>query len=287
MPFTGFGEVAERLRRSTVVVRGSLRGGGSGVIVSTDGLIATNAHVLNGRRISVQLWDGSELEASIVRMDRSRDLAALRISPPSPPAVVLADSSEVRAGELALAIGNPLGFVGALSTGVIHAVGPLPGLGGASWVQASLRLAPGNSGGPLANAFGDVVGINSMVAGRLALAIPSNTVKNFLAGRALSAWLGVTVSPVQVPGRGCGLFGLLILEIEQGSPAALASLLPGDTLLGTEERRFEAVEDLQTVLEGIGERQARFEFLRGGYANVRKVTVLIGSTERAERPRAA
>lgn len=285
MPFTGFGEVAERLRRSTVVVGGSFGGGGSGVIVSDDGLIATNAHVLNGRRISVQLWDGRELEASLVRMDHSRDLAALRIRAASPPAAVLADSSQVRAGELALAVGNPLGFVGALSTGVIHAVGPLPGLGSASWVQAGLRLAPGNSGGPLANACGDVVGINSMVAGRLALAIPSNIVKNFFAGRALPARLGVTVSPVQIPGS--GLFGLLILEIEEGSPAALASLLPGDTLLGAEERRFVAVEDLRTLLEGDGERQVRFEFLRGDYANIRKVTVLLGGAKPAERPRAA
>lgn len=287
MTFTGFGEVAERLRRSTVVVRCGLRGAGSGVIVSGEGLVATNAHVLNGRCVSVQLWDGRELDASIVRMDRSRDLATLRVIAAGPPAAVLADSSRVRAGELALAVGNPLGFVGALSTGVIHAVGPIPGLGAGSWVQANLRLAPGNSGGPLANAFGDVIGINSIVAGRLALAIPSNTVKNFLAGRASSAWLGVTVSPVRVPGRGRGLFGLRILEIEEGSPAALASLLPGDTLLGTDEQRFVAAGDLRTLLEGVGERQARLEFLRGDYANVRKVTVLLGGPKPAGRPRAA
>ena len=287
MPFKRFGEVAERLRRSTVVVRGNLRGGGSGVIVSTDGLIATNAHVLSGRHMRVQLWDGRELEASVVRMDRSCDLAALRISATSPPAATLGDSSQLRAGELALAVGNPLGFVGAISTGVIHVVGPFPGLGGASWVQATTRLAPGNSGGPLANGVGDVVGINSMVAGRLALAIPSNTLKNFLAGTASSAWLGVTVSPVRVPGRGRGLFGLLILEIEEGSPAALASLLPGDTLLGTEQRRFLGVDDLRSLLESADERLTRLEFLRGDYANVRKVTVLLGGPKSAERPPAA
>src|SRR5215470_19812691 len=121
MAFTGFGEVAERLRRSTVVVRGSTRGGGSGVICSGDGLIVTNAHVLSGRGASIQLWDGRELDADIRQMDRSRDLAALQISSKGLPAAVLADSTRVRAGELALAVGNPLGFVGALSTGVIHA----------------------------------------------------------------------------------------------------------------------------------------------------------------------
>jgi serine protease Do len=286
MAFAGFGEVAERLRRSTVVVRGGARGGGSGVICSADGLVVTNAHVLGGRRASVQLWDGREFEADITQIDRSRDLAALRVSPKGLPAAALADSTRVRAGELALAIGNPLGFVGALSTGVIHTVGPLPGLGAASWVQANLRLAPGNSGGPLANALGEVIGINAMVAGRLALAIPSNTVRTFLSRRASSAWLGVSVSPVQVPEGGSSRFGLLILKIEQGSPAALASLLPGDILLGTEGRSFAAIEDLRTLLQGNGERQLRLEFLRGDYLKVRKVTVLPGAAL-AVRSRAA
>src|SRR5258708_38875961 len=98
-----------------------------------------------------------------------------------------------------MAIGNPLGFVGALTTGVIHAVGPIRGLGSRSWVQADVRLAPGNSGGPLADARGHVIGINTMVAGRLALAIPSNVVQNFLSAGPSGAWLGVTVHPVKVP----------------------------------------------------------------------------------------
>ena len=286
MTITGFGEVAERLRRSTVVVRGHARGGGSGVICSGDGLIVTNAHVLGNRSASVQLWDGRELVADIARMDRSCDLAALRVPAAGLSAATLSDSSRVRAGELALAIGNPLGFVGALSTGVIHAVGRLPGLGAAVWVQANLRLAPGNSGGPLANAFGEVIGINAMVAGRLALAIPSTTVKNFLVGRASSAWLGVSVSPVRVPDGRSGRFGLVILEIEEASPAALASFLPGDILLGTEERGFGHIEDLRILLQAGSERQVRFEFLRGDYSKVRKVTVLLGAWP-AERPRAA
>jgi serine protease Do len=267
-------------------VRGHARGGGSGVICSGDGLIVTNAHVLGGRRASVQLWDGRELVADIARMDRSRDLAALRVPAAGLSAATLADSSRSRAGELALAIGNPLGFIGALSTGVVHAVGPLPGLGAAAWVQTNLRLAPGNSGGPLANALGDVIGVNAMVAGRLGLAIPSNTVRNFLVARASSAWLGVSVSPVRIPDGRSGRFGLLIFEIEEASPAVQASFLPGDILLGTEERRFGHVEDLPTVLQGSGERQVRFEFLRGDYSKVRKVTVLLGAGP-VERPRAA
>ena len=286
MAFTGFGEVAERLRRSTVVVRGGQGSGGSGVVYSADGLIVTNAHVLSGRRASIELWDGRQLDADVTQIDRSCDLAALRASSKGLLAAMLSDSGRVRAGELVLAIGNPFGFVGALSTGVVHAVGPLPGLGAASWVQANLRLAPGNSGGPLANASGEVVGINAMVAGRLALAIPSNTVRNFLSGRAPSAWLGVSVSPVQVPASRSGGFGLLILEIEEGSPAARASFLPGDILLGTERGPFAAIEDLRIALHGSGERELRFEFLRGDYSRVRRVTVLVG-TRPAERSRAA
>jgi len=286
MAFTGFGEVAERLRRSTVVVRGGQGSGGSGVVYSADGSIVTNAHVLSGRRTSIELWDGRQLDADVTQIDRSCDLAALRASSKGLLAAMLSDSGRVRAGELVLAIGNPFGFVGALSTGVVHAVGPLPGLGAASWVQANLRLAPGNSGGPLANASGEVVGINAMVAGRLALAIPSNTVRSFLSGRAPSAWLGVSVSPVQVPASRSGGFGLLILEIEEGSPAARASFLPGDILLGTERGPFAAIEDLRIALHGSGERQLRFEFLRGDYSRVRRVTVLVG-TRPAERSRAA
>src|SRR5258705_13171475 len=119
-------------------------------------------------------------------LDSRRDLAALCIAASGLPAVSVADSSQIRPGELVIAIGNPLGFVGALSTGVIQAVGPLRGIGSQQWVQAGVRLAPGNSGGPLADARGRVIGVNTTVAGGLALAIPD-------------AWLGVTVHPVRVP----------------------------------------------------------------------------------------
>ena len=190
----------------------------------------------------------------------------------------VADSSQIRPGELVIAIGNPLGFVGALSTGVIHAVGPLRGIGSQQWVQAGVRLAPGNSGGPLADARGRVIGVNTMVAGGLALAIPSNTVRDFLVSGAQDAWLGVTVHPVRVP-RGAGrgsAFGLVLLKVEQGSPAASASLLPGDILLGTDEKSFVSVHDLAEPLQGRGPRLVRFEFLRGDYQSIRRVTVRFG-----------
>jgi serine protease Do len=273
---SGFGEVAEQLRRSTVVIYAG--GSGSGIIWSADGMIVTNAHVARRSPVNVQLWDGCELQAEIVSRNPRCDLALLRVNANNLPAVTAADSSQVLPGELAIAVGNPLGFIGALTTGTVHAVGPLRGLGPHSWIQANLRLAPGNSGGPLADARGRIIGINAMVAGRLALAIPSNAVQEFLSSGSSDSWLGVTVHPVQVPevaGRR-KVFGLLVLEVESGSPAANASLLPGDILLGTEDRWFTSVDDLSQVLRGSGPRIARLEFLRGEYLRVRRVSVQLG-----------
>jgi serine protease Do len=289
MPFTGFGDIAEQLRRTTVLIHAGGRGNGSGIVWSSDGTIITNAHVARGPRLHVQLWDGRELDATVASRDRGRDLALLRVAATGLPAASAADSSQVRPGELAIAIGNPMGFVGALTTGVVHAVGPLRGLGPQSWVQADVRLAPGNSGGPLADARGRVIGVNTMVAGRLALAIPSNVVADFLAGGHSDAWLGVTLYPVQVPrpGRSGKTFGLVVLEVEPGSPAAQASLVAGDILLGADDKPFTLLEDLARALRGAGPRTLRVEFLRGDYARVRRVTIQLGSEALGRRSAAA
>jgi serine protease Do len=276
MAIAGFGEVAEQLRRSTVLIHAGGRGSGSGVIWTSDGTIVTNAHVVRGSNIRVQLWDGREFDATVTARDPRHDLAALRIGANSLPAASPTDSSHLRPGELAIAIGNPMGFVGALTTGVIHAMGPLRGLGPQTWVQASVRLAPGNSGGPLADARGHVIGINTMVAGRLALAIPSNAVLDFLAAGPRSAWLGVTLHPVRLPGATGHAFGLVLLEVEPGSPAAQASLMAGDILLGTEQEPFSSIEDLARAIDGVGFRLLRLQFLRGSYSRVRRVTVRLG-----------
>jgi len=276
MIFSGLGEIAERLRRSTVLVQPNDRGAGSGILWNADGLIITNAHVASAPRARIQLWDGREFQATIASRDPHLDLAALQIEASGLPAGAAADSSKVRPGELAVAVGNPLGFVGALTTGVIHAVGPLRRFGPRPWIQADVRLAPGNSGGPLADAQGHVIGINTMVAGRLALAIPSNSVKRFLAGDTRGSWLGVTVRPVRVPRANQRAFGLVILEVQPGSPAAHASLLTGDILLGTEAGRFTSLEDLTGALEPTRPRVLRIEFLRGDYTRVRRIAVQLG-----------
>ncbi len=278
---TGLGEIAENLRRSTVVIQSGGRGSGSGVIWSSDGSIITNDHVARGMQVKVQLWDGREFDAIIASRDTRRDLALLRIGAMNLPSVSVADSSQTRPGELAIAIGNPLGFIGALTTGVIHTVGPLPGLGSRSWVQADVRLAPGNSGGPLADARGRLIGINTMIAGRLALAIPSNVVRDFLSTGPSDAWLGVTVYPVRIArpnaaGATVQEFGLLLCEVEPHSPASSASLLPGDILVGYEEEAFESLGDLTKALKGNNHRLLRLEFLRGDYSLVRRVTIQLG-----------
>jgi len=278
MAFTGFGDITEKLRRSTVLIHAGNRSAGSGVIWSSDGTILTNAHVARGRQVSVRLWDGREFDAAVVSRDPRRDLASLHIHATNLPSVFVADSAQVRPGELAIAIGNPMGFVGALTTGLIHAVGPVRGLGPQFWVQADVRLAPGNSGGPLADAHGRLIGINTMVAGRLALAIPSNAVRDFLSTGPSNAWLGVTVCPVRIPrSSGTGGFGLLLLEVESHSAASYASLLPGDILLGTEDKVFTSLDDLSKALEGSGARHLRLQFLRGDYSGIRRVTVQLGN----------
>lgn len=282
MQIKGLGEVAERVRRSTVLVQPGGRGSGSGVIWRSDGLIITNAHVARGSRMEVSLWDGREFRAEITARDARRDLAALRIEAKDLSAAAIGDSAKVRAGELAIAVGNPLGFLGAMTTGIVHAVGPLRGLGSRYWVQADVRLAPGNSGGPMADSNGRVIGINTMAAGRLALAIPSNDVAQFLAAgvESRSNWMGVTVTPVRLPQSSRQNFGLLVLGIEPESPAANASLLLGDILLGTEGRAFHSVEDFADALQGEASRVLRLEFLRGDYTRVRRVSVQLGARGR-------
>jgi serine protease Do len=281
MSIPGLGEIADRLRRSTVLVRpGGSKGNGSGVLWSSDGLIVTNAHVAQGARAEVSLWDGREFRAEVISRDARRDLAALRISTDNLMAAEFGDSSRVRPGEIAIAVGNPLGFVGALTTGVVHAVGPIRGLGSQSWVQSDVRLAPGNSGGPLADARGRVIGINAMVAGRLALAVASNEVARFLRGEngAESLRLGVSVMPVRLPrSNGGRKFALVLASVEPGTAAARASLLPGDILLGTEDKRFASVRDLAEALQGDDARLLRLEFLRGDYERVRRVSVRLAA----------
>lgn len=245
-------DAIEQLRRSTVQVLAGRGGSGSGVVVTGDGRIVTNAHVVgNHERVQVRLWNGKSSEARVMQRHASRDLALLQAPVSDWPAAVLGSSSSLRPGAFVMAIGNPLGFVGALSTGVVYSAG--------EWIQASVRLAPGNSGGPLADADGRVVGINTMVArGGLGFAIPSDVVSTFLL-KPRTPVLGIAVHPTRE--------GLVVLRVDPGSAAARASLLVGDILVN-----YPSPEDLRRRIEN-ADGSLLVEFRRGGKPNARTVMV--------------
>jgi serine protease Do len=176
--------VADRLQQVTVEVY-SPGGGGAGILWAPD-LVVTNAHVARARCVRVGLADDRQVEAHLVSVDRRADLALLRMPRAGVAPAALADSDALRVGALVVALGHPLGLRRTLTAGVVHAFAPsLPG--GRRWIHADLRLAPGNSGGPLADTAGQVVGINTMIAGDLALAIPINDVRRFVAATVSSA----------------------------------------------------------------------------------------------------
>jgi serine protease Do len=272
-----FGEVIEAVRRFTVQVKAHRNGGGSGVIWSHDGRIVTNAHVVEGVRssdaVEVELWDGRRLPGKISKRDRRRDLAVLQVEQSGLPAATPGDSNALRVGELVIAVGNPWGFIGAASTGVVHSTPDK--FESRSWVTSQLRLAPGNSGGPLANAGGEVVGINTMIAGGLAFAVPSNSVNRFLnSSLEEDAALGVVVRPLLVD-RSARQIRLIVLEVIPNTPADRASLLEGDVLVGAGGKRFQSLRDLEIAIDQSQGAIIALDFRRGASGNTRTVAVRI------------
>ncbi len=276
MAIEGFGQIAERLRRSTVQNTSGRRGQGSGFIVKSDGVIVTNAHVVGDSPLEAKLWDGSSFPAHVDALSARRDLAVLRIPAVNLPPVTLANSDNLRVGELVIAVGNPLGFMGAVTTGIVHAIGRRSGLGPTKWVQADVQLAPGNSGGPLAEARGNVVGVNTLAVTGLGLAVPASAVARLLAGDPDQPPLGVLVQPLSVRVAGTERLGLKIRELVSGSAAEYASLRVGDILIGIEGQALGSLDDLEQALEGDGERLLRLQFVRGDPDKIRKVAVRLG-----------
>lgn len=168
---------AERVRRITVQARTRGMGEGSGVIWSSSGVIVSNAHVARAGSLEIELWDGRVFQGRVRWRDPRRDLALITIPASGLPRAVPGDVSALRPGELVLALGHPFGLANALALGVVHGV---PAGRRHRWIRADVRLAPGNSGGPLANVAGEVVGLNTLVAGGLAHAIPVSVVQRFL-----------------------------------------------------------------------------------------------------------
>jgi serine protease Do len=181
----GLAEVAERLRRVTVQVRAGPRGLGAGVVWLRHGLVVTNAHVAAVAPLEIVLPDGRSVPGRLVARDERRDLAAVGLPDSEPIAAQRVDARGLRPGEILVALGHPLGVANAVSLGIVHRV-PNGAAGPAGWLQADIRLAPGNSGGPVADARGRVAGLNTMVLGGLGVAVPSHVVEEFvheIAGR--------------------------------------------------------------------------------------------------------
>jgi serine protease Do len=163
----------------TVHVRAGGRSAGAGVVWLRSGLVVTNAHVAAGPTAEVILPDGRALAARLVARDPRRDLAALTVAATDLPAALRADARGLRAGELVIALGHPLGVAYAAALGVVHRA-PSGARGPGGWLHADIRLAPGNSGGPLADTAGRVVGINAMIVGGLGIAVPTHLVERFV-----------------------------------------------------------------------------------------------------------
>lgn len=177
--------VAARLGAVTVEIATGA-GGGAGVAWAAD-LVVTNAHVARTPIVRVRLADEHVVEARVIAADRRADLALLRLPRAQPAVAEAGDSDAVSVGALVAALGHPFGRRRALTAGIVHAIGSVS-RDGRRWIHADLRLAPGNSGGPLADPAGRIVGINTMIAGGLALAVPINDVRRFVnAARAAPA----------------------------------------------------------------------------------------------------
>ncbi len=249
MNMLGYAALVEDLRRSAVqVVNGS--GGGSGVVWDGGGAVVTNALVVSRDTAEVVDADGRRLRARVSKRDRELDLAVLETGATDLKPAVIGDSARLRTGQIVIAIGNPLGVTGAVAAGMIHTIGPLDFAPRRHWIQADIRLAPGNSGGILADAEGHVIGINTMIFHGIGLAVPSNEVREFLNGAQDRVRLGVEMIPTRE--------GLMVVEIERGSLAERAGILIGDVL------RCRPDELRRLLTEAKAQGSVKIPVMRGG-----------------------
>ena len=270
--------VAERLSPSVANLRISRRvrggrmlaGGGSGVVVTPDGFMLTSAHVVDGSDgpIRASFVDGAELEANVVGTDPLSDLAVLRVHNGDLATASLGDAESLRVGQLVVAIGNPNGFAGSVTAGVVSALGrSLPVRSRAAGrivenvIQTDAALNPGNSGGALADGSGCVIGINTAVAGvGLGLAVPINVTTRKIIGALMSegrfrrSYLGIAGGARPLPPRLARELDraecVEVVEVVEGSPAAKASLRPEDLIVDLNGQPVEGVDDLQRLMAG-------------------------------------
>jgi S1-C subfamily serine protease len=276
--------IAEKLSPSVANLRVSRRvrggrravGGGSGVVITPDGFMLTSAHVVAGTdgRVEASFVDGREITAEVVGADPLSDLAVLRSEADDLSPAVLGDAEALRVGQLVVAIGNPNGFAGSVTAGVVSALGrSLPvrsrtaGRIVENVIQTDAALNPGNSGGALADGRGCVVGINTAVAGvGLGLAVPINDVTRRIIGalmrdgRFTRAYIGIAGGSRPLPPRLARELGrragVEVVEVVEGSPAAKADLRPEDLIVAVGGLPVAGADDLQRLMTGelIGER---------------------------------
>ncbi len=245
------------------------QGTGSGVIVSPDGIVLTNNHVIDGASgIELGLADGRSFKARVIGRDPDSDLAVLRgETAETLPVAVLANSKNVRRGQIAIAIGNPLGFASTVTAGIVSAVGrSLRAQNGrqiADVIQTDAALNPGNSGGPLVSSAGEVIGINTaMIAGAqgICFSVAANTALQVLTqvlrhGRVRRARIGIVAEQMPLPRRLADRAGVtqsravLIRDVQAGSPAQRAGLLPGDVMLSLDGNPVTGVDDVFRLLD--------------------------------------
>jgi S1-C subfamily serine protease len=275
--------VAERLSPSVASLR-ARSGGGSAVAITPDGFLLTSAHVVQrSRKVRASFTDGRELIAEIIGSDPLSDLAVLRTSDDALHAAALGDAEKLRVGQLVVAIGNPHGFSGSVTAGVVSAIGrSLPTRSGAATrfvdnvIQTDAALNPGNSGGALADGLGRVVGINTAVAGvGLGLAVPINEATRKVIGALMTegryrrAWIGIAGGPRPLPPRLAAAIGqrggVEIVEVVADSPAARADLRAEDLIVSVGGVAVEGVDDLLRDMTGelIGER-VQLDLIREG-----------------------
>jgi S1-C subfamily serine protease len=274
-------------------------GSGSGFIVTPDGFILTNSHVVHGAaEITVNLQDGREYNAQLIGDDPDTDLAVIRIDAPHLAYVRLADSENLRVGQVVIAIGNPLGFQASVTAGVISALGrSMHSQSGRlidNIIQTDAALNPGNSGGPLVNSAGEVIGVNTAMirpAQGICFAIASNTAKLVAGwlirdGKIRRSYIGVAGQNVPIHRRIVRFYnlpvesGVLIVSIEKNSPAAQAGLREGDVIIAFNEKPVGSIHELHKMLmaEQIG-LQSQIEIIR----HTEKLTLTITPAESPSR----
>jgi S1-C subfamily serine protease len=296
-------DVVDRVGPSVVRIdvrkQGRSAGSGSGVIISSDGLALTNSHVVqSSRSVNLTTLEGRELQARVLGDDPDTDLALLRVEADvSLPAAKLGDSSKLKRGQIAIAIGNPLGFDATVTAGVVSALGrSLQSRTGRmieDVVQTDAPLNPGNSGGPLVSSAGEVIGINTAVimgAQGICFAVASNTA-SFVAGeiarhgRVRRAYIGVGAATTTIPRRIALRLGLeqatgaRLLTVDQAGPAAQAGLLSGDLLIALGDKPVTSVADLLRALDADKiDRTVAVDFLRRS----EQLRLWIGPVERPQ-----